>query len=387
LITGTILTEGAKRMSMLAWKNLFHDRVRLAVTLVGIVFSLVLIVVQFGLFLGFLDTSSNIVAYSGADLWTAAPGIPHVNGGTPLNESLRWKALQVPGVRKVTKFALTFVNWKLPAGSTESVQIAGYELGSGMGGPWNVVRGTESDLAAEDSVFIDELYAAKLGIRALGDSAEVTGRRARVSGFTHGIRSFTTAPYIFTSFKNAQNYARLAEDQTVYFLIRLDPGVNPEVVRSQLRQRLLNADIYTNEEMRRKTMFYWVFQTGAGVTTLMGAILSLIVGAVVVAQTIYSATIDHIREFGTLKAMGAANWVIYQVILLQAAISAVMGYSVAIVVGEFVSHSSQTGNAPINLPPWMAAATFCLALTMCMGASVLSIRKATQIDPAMVFRG
>lgn len=374
-------------MAMLAWKNLFHDKVRLAVTLVGIVFSLVLIVIQFGLFLGFLDTSSNIVASSGADLWIAAPGIPHVNGGTPLNESLRWKALQVSGVRKVTKFALSFVNWKLPAGSTESVQIAGYELGSGMGGPWNVVQGAEGDLAAEDSVFIDDLYAGKLGIHGLGDSAEITGRRARVVGFTRGIRSFTTAPYVFTSFKNAQNYIRLAEDQTVYFLVRLDSGVNVDAVRAQLRQRLETADIYTNEEMRRKTMFYWVFQTGAGITTLMGAILALIVGAVVVAQTIYAATIDHIREFGTLKAMGAANSVIYRVILLQAAISAVMGYSVAIAVGELVSHGSQTGNAPINLPPWMAAATFSVALTMCLGASVLSIRKATQIDPAMVFRG
>ena len=374
-------------MTILAWKNLFHDRMRLVVTLVGIVFSLVLIVVQFGLFLGFLDTSSNIAAMSGADLWMAAPGIPHVNGGTPLTETLRWKALEVEGVEQVRRYTLAFVNWKLPSGATESSQVSGYELHSGMGGPWNLVAGSEDALAADDTVIIDELYAAKLGVQKLGDSAEISGRRARVVGFTRGIRSFTTAPYVFTSFKNAQNYARLNEDQTTYFLVKLNPGASTELVRRELSARLGSAEVYTNEEMRRKTMMYWVFETGAGVTTLMGAALSLIVGAVVVAQTIYAATIDHIREFGTLKAMGASNAVIYRVIFVQAAISAVMGYAVAIMVGAMVSHASQTGNAPIELPPWMYGAVFAVALSMCLGASVISIRKATQIDPAMVFRG
>ena len=102
-------------MTTLAWKNLFHDKVRLGVTLTGIVFALVLILVQFGLFLGFLDTSANVVEHSGADLWIAAPGIPHVNGGAPIPEKRRYKALAVPGVERVEKLAINFVNWKLPA--------------------------------------------------------------------------------------------------------------------------------------------------------------------------------------------------------------------------------------------------------------------------------
>jgi putative ABC transport system permease protein len=139
--------------------------------------------------------------------------------------------------------------------------------------------------------------------------------------------------------------------------------------------------------MRTKTMNYWVFSTGAGVTTLMGAILGLIVGIVVVAQTIYSATVDHIREFGTLKAMGASNGNIYTVILTQAALSAALGYLIAISISLLVSRGSQTGDAIILLPPDVAVGAFFLALAMCAGASVLSIHKATRIDPAMVFRG
>ncbi len=374
-------------MTTLAWKNLFHDRVRLVVTLTGIVFALVLIIVQFGLFLGFLETSANVVARSGADLWLSAPGIPHVNAGAPMLEKRRYKALSVPGVARVDRFALNFANWKLPSGSQENVQVAGFDLNGGMGGPWNVVEGTVSDLRGEDTVIVDTLYRKKLGIERVGDSVEILGRRARVVGFTHGIRSFTTSPYIYTSFKNAQNYTQIPEEQTYFLLVQTTPGADLLTVKSQLASTVPGVDVMTNEEMLERTRFYWVFSTGAGVTTLMGAVLGLIVGIVVVAQTIYSATVDHIREFGTLKAMGAKNSYIYRVILEQAIISAVMGFVLAIGIGLFVAHQANQGEVYIMLPNEMIAGTFGLALLMCVAASILSIRKATSIDPALVFKG
>lgn len=374
-------------MFTLAWKNLFHDRTRLFVTLVGIVFSLVLIIVQFGLFLGFLDTSANVVEKSAADLWVTARGIPHVNGGSAFKESKRWQALAVDGVERADFYALFFVNWKLASGSTEAVQIAGFDLDGGMGGPWNITAGSVEELRGEDTVIVDELYKSKLGVTHLGQTVEINGRRARVAGYTRGIRSFTTSPYIFTSFKNAQNYLPLAEDETMFLLIRVAAGANPETVRKALEAKLKSVDVTTNHEMWRRTQNYWVFSTGAGITTLMGAILGLIVGVVVVAQTIYAATVDHIREFGTMKAMGASNGRIYEVILVQAGLSALMGYSLAIAIGWFVSRQSEAGNAPIALPPEVAGGILALALLMCMGASIISIRKATTIDPAMVFRG
>jgi putative ABC transport system permease protein len=123
------------------------------------------------------------------------------------------------------------------------------------------------------------------------------------------------------------------------------------------------------------------------VAVLLAAGLGLIVGFVVVAQTIYATTMDHLREFGTLKAMGAANSRIYSVIVQQAVLSAAMGYSVAILAALAVVRGSRSGNALILLPGPMAAGLFGLAVAMCIAASVISIRKATRIDPAMVFRG
>jgi putative ABC transport system permease protein len=374
-------------MSVLAIKNLFHDKVRLVVTLTGIVFALVLIVVQFGLFLGFLETSANVIDRSGVDLWITAPGLPHANGGTPMPEKRRYRALATPGVQLAEPYALVFCNWKLPSGATEAVQVVGFDVTSGMGGPWEIVQGSINDLRAEDTVMIDEHYAKKLGVVGLHQVFEINGRRAKVVGFTRGIRSFTTAPYIYTSFKNSQNYVPLAADQTIFLTIRLQPGADPHFVKSMLEKNVSGVDVYTNEELTAKTRNYWVFGTGAGITTLMGAVLGLLVGVVVVAQTIYSATVDHIREFGTLKAMGASNSYIYNVIIQQALLAAVMGFAIAITVSSGVVSGSRSGDALILLPPQMVAATLGLAVLMCVGASILSIRKATTIDPAMVFRG
>jgi putative ABC transport system permease protein len=267
------------------------------------------------------------------------------------------------------------------------VQVVGFDPGSGMGGPWNVVAGAVADLRGEDTVVIDELYKEKLGVTRLGQTAEIAGRRARIVGFTRGIRSFTTTPYVFCTFKNSLNYMRLAEDQTIYFLVRLKRGAEPETVRQDLLAALGEVEVVTNDELHARTQRYWVLETGAGVTTLLGAVLGLIVGVVVVAQTIYAATVDHIREFGTLKAMGASNGRIYAVIMAQAAISAVMGYIVAIAIAWPVSHASSKSNAPIYLPPEVAGGALLLALAMCTGAALISIRKATSIEPAMVFRG
>ncbi len=374
-------------MPNLALANLTHDRVRLVVTLTGIVFALVLIIIQFGIFLGFLDTIGAVVDRSKADLWVMGPGVPHVNGGVDIPERRRYQVLAVPGVERADKWIVVFSPWKLPTGANEMVQIVGYDLESTLGGPWNLVEGSEEALRAEDTVIIDKLFAEKLGATQVGAIAEVSGRRARVVGFTNQIRSFTTAPFTFTSFKNALNYTRTADDTTQFLLIRVAPGASVDEVKAGIAATVPNIDVMTRAEMRWLTQRYWLFGTGAGISTLLGAALGLLVGMVVVAQTIYATTMDHIREFGTLKAMGAANSYVYRVIIQQAVISATVGYAIAIVMGYFISQKSREGSAVVMLPPEMAAAVFGLAIVMCISASIISIRKATTIDPAMVFRG
>ncbi len=374
-------------MASLAQRNLFHDKVRLTVTLTGIVFAIVLIIVQLGLFIGFTFTTSAIIDHAPVDLWITSRGVRNFDVASSFSERKLYQVLGVPGVAMAEKYILRFANWKKPDGGEESVEIVGFNPDTMVGRPWNIVAGNILDLKAPDTVFMDERYKEKLGVTHLGQVVEIRGRRARIVGFTRDIRSFTTSPYIFTSFKNALDYTALNEGQTVYILIKAESGVNLQDLKRRLAAKVPDVDIYTSAEFSRKTQFYWMFTTGAGVALILAALMGLIVGVVVVAQTIYATTVDHIREFGTLKAMGASNTYIYKVIIKQAVMSAVLGYGLGISISVAIAFMSRGGGAAIMLPWQIAAGMLGLTILMCIGAAIISINKVTHIDPAMVFKG
>lgn len=374
-------------MPPLAQRNLFHDKVRLTVTLTGIVFAVVLIVVELGLFVGFTKTTSGLIDHSNADFWITSRNVPYIEQGVAFSERKLNQVRAVPGVKDAEKYIAHWTQWKLPNGSEESVQIVGINVDSNLGRPWNLVQGRVEDLKNPNAIVLDELYKEKLGVTRVNQIVEINGHRARVVGFTHGIRSFTTSPYVFTTFKNAQDYTGLREDQAYYILVSLAPGANVEQVRRHILAQVKDVDVLTTPQFSHMTQFYWMFTTGAGVAVLLAAVLGLVVGFVVVAQTIYATTMDHLREYGTLKAMGAPNGYVYKVIVKQAAISALIGYVLGMIVSAFVVHASQSGGAAILLPLPLAVGMFFLTLIMCIGAAMISINKVTRLDPAMVFKG
>ena len=374
-------------MPPLAQRNLTHDKVRLTVTLTGIVFAVVLIVVQLGLFIGFTQTTSGLIDHSGVDLWVGPRHIPYLEQATPFSERKFYQVLGVAGVGDAQKYIVRFSDWQRPDGGHEGVQVVGFNPDSKYGAPWNVMVGKVEDLKQPDAVMVDQFYAAELGVTGIGQVFEIQGRRARVVGFTRGIRTFTTTPYVFTTFKNALGYTRLQKDQTLFILVKAKPGIDIRQLKRALTARVSDVDVYTTSEFSRVTSFYWMFSTGAGIAVLLAALLGLVVGVVVVAQTIYATTIDHLREYGTLKAIGAPNSYVYRVILKQAAISAALGYVVGMAVSLFVVHGSQEGGAAIVVPWPMGVGMAGLTLLMCILAAVVSINKVTRIDPAIVFKG
>jgi putative ABC transport system permease protein len=374
-------------MASLAIRNLFHDKVRLVVTLTGVVFAVVLFSIQIGLFFGFKRATADVIDHSGADIWITGQDVSYLENGVRINEQKRFDVLENPDVEIADRYMVEFAQWKVASGSEEGIMLIGFNPDTGLGGPWNLIAGNVKDLKQADAVIVDELYKDKLKVTELGQTVEILGKRARVVGFTRGIRTFTTSPAVFTSFKNAQTYRGLSENQVVYLLIKAKKGVDVLKLKQKLSDNLRDVEVYTNEEFSKRTQDYWMFGTGAGVTVLIAAILGLIVGVVVVAQTIYSATMDHLKEFGTLKAMGASNGYIYRVIIKQAVVSAIIGYVVGISVALVAVYISQQGQTTIVLPMPVVVALFAMTLLMCIGASLISINKVTRLDPAMVFKG
>jgi putative ABC transport system permease protein len=370
----------------IARRNLFHDKVRLVVTLTGITFAVVLMVVELGLFIGFSTTTTGLIDHSGADLWVTSKHTPYIEQGGIFSERKLYQARATPGVASAEKYIARFGSWKKPDGGLESVQVVGFDVDQPMGAPWSVVSGNVADLKAPDAAIIDDLYKDKLGVKQLGQVVEINGHRVRIVGYTHGIRSFTTSPYIFMTFKNAQQVANLNEPDTVFILVKALPGTDLEQLRSSLQGRLHDVDVLTSKHFSSMTRNYWMFTTGAGVAVLIAAALGLVVGIVVVTQTIYATTMDHLREYGTLKAMGAPNSYIYRVILEQAGIAAVLGYTQGMIVSLFVVRGGAGGGAAIILNWQSASGMFFLTALMCLIAAIVSIQKVLTIDPAMVFK-
>jgi putative ABC transport system permease protein len=374
-------------MSLLAQRNLFHDKMRLAVTLTGVTFAVVLIVVELGLYFGFTETTSRVIDHSLADFWVVAPRTPYFELSAPLNEAKFYQVEAAPGVARVTRYVIQGSRWSRPDGGQQAVQIIGFNPDGGMGAPWNLVEGNFRDIKNADAVIVDEFYKKSLGIGKIGDLVEINGSRARVVGFTRGVRSFAPNPYVFTTVDNARVYTRLRDDNITFLLVRAEPGVSLEQVRKNILARVENVEVLTTPEFSHRTKIYWTFTTGAGIAILLAAALGMVVGFVVVAQTIYATTMDHLKEFGTLKAMGAPNSYVYKVILKQAAISALIGYVVGMTVSLVMLHLAEPLGAPVTMNAWIVIGTLIATLLMCSGAALISINKVTRLDPAMVFKG
>jgi len=371
---------------LLAWRNLAHDRSRFAVTLVGIIFAVVLIAMQIGLFLGFTDSATVIIRHSHADFWIVTRGTQNFEIALPMSERELYIAQSVPGVARAEPLLVQFVPWKKPSGGDESIILIGFDLNSGLAGPWNLVEGRLEDLRRPDTVILDRVYMDKLGVEAIDLDTEIRGLRARVVGLTQGIRSFTTSPWVFTAFRTAQRLSGLGAHEANYVIGTFEPGADPRQVQANLAQALPRCDVYLSEDFARRTRDYWMFTTGAGAAVLVSALLGLLVGSVIVAQVLYATTVDHLTEFGTLSAMGAPRNFIYHVILGQAIISATLGHTPGILTALILARLSAYSAALVIIPWQLAIALYGVTLSMCMLASVISIRKAMRIDPAMVFQ-
>jgi putative ABC transport system permease protein len=184
----------------------------------------------------------------------------------------------------------------------------------------------------------------------------------------------------------ARAYTGVPSSKATYFLVRLDSGSNLDAVRGNLQSTLgTDVEVLKPSEFRERSRSFWLFGTGAGAALFAGAILGIIVGTVIVAQTLYSSTKDHINEFATLRAMGSSRGYIYKVIIWQAILNAVIGFSLAALVGAAVVRVTAASALPIVITPELSVGLFVLTVVMCIISAIAAIMKVTRIDPAQVF--
>ena len=370
----------------LAFRNLFHDRIRLAVTLVGILFSIVLVAVQLGLYLGASRLITDNIDHTNSDLWITSFGAKSFEeGGILLSSRERNLAISTPGVKAAVPLVVAFAEWRKPGGGSTRVVVVGTDAEDGGLAPWDLIEGSWADIKAPEGIAVDDSYLGDLAIKGIGDTAQIMNGRVRVRALTHRIRSFTQSPYVYTPINRARQLLNADNDKATFLLVQLEPGADRDVVRQALKSRLESAEVLTKEEFRDRSLKQWLFRTGAGFALIGGALLGILVGTVIVAQTLYSSTKDHINEFATLRALGSSSSYIHRVILSQAGLSAVIGYVLGMIISLGVLWVSRNSPLPLVMTPGLAVSLFALTIGMCAISALSAIVKVMKIDPAVVF--
>jgi putative ABC transport system permease protein len=373
----------------IAWKNLLKERTRLGLTLVGVVFAVVLMFFDIAAYLGFVSASSVLIDHAKADVWITLQNSRNFDSSRPFPERKLWQVKQIRGVAAAVPMAKGWSQMKLASGSTETVMIVGFDPDAGLGLPWKLREGDVRDLRVDRTVIIDESALRKLEGLGVGDETEISDTAVTVVGISEEVRSFTTYPTIFANYETAKRLATVyrtsGSDQTTFILVKVVPGHEiAEVVRRV--KALGGIDAYASQEFSAMTRRYWIVQTGMGIGFGVVALLGFFVGMVIVGQTIYSSTIEHLREYGTLKALGATGGEIVALIVYQALVYALVGY----VVGVSLALAARPGYESLGLKmvttPGMGIGMFVVTVAMCVGASIASVRRALRVDPALVFR-
>lgn len=372
-------------IGIIALKNLLHDPARFLATAAGIGLSFVLVTVQLGLLAGFDRTISALIDHANADLWIVPVGTAAFDDPAQLESTQRYAAATVEGVRRVTPMLVGFAEWRKPAGGSTSVIVVGSDPATGVIEPWNLSSGKPYDLKAPDAVAIDASYAQQLGVSKRGDIARIEGLQARVAVITNGIRSFTTSPYVFTPLSQARAFLNADASRVSYLAVGLSRGTDAALVRERIARKLPNAEVLTSAEFRRRNVERWLLETGAGIALLAGAGLAVVVGSVIMMQSLYTSVNDNRKEFATLRAMGSSKRFLVSVVACQAGICTLAGCALALIGNTGVIAISAISSLPIQITPSLMLVLTAIAALMSSAAAFAAAAKVGRVDPAEVF--
>jgi putative ABC transport system permease protein len=261
-------------------------------------------------------------------------------------------------------------------------------LDRGLAGrPWVMRAGSADAVHRPETVLVDELYLDTLGVAKIGDEVEMMHSRAVVGGISGEVRTLTASPFVFTSLKSAIRYdKRYRPDEITYVLARCAPGQTPEQVRDAIAREVPDVEVLTTGQFARRTMKYWMLETGLGISVVITALLGLAVGAVIISQTLFAITQDHRSNYATLLALGFGRGQLGRVVLVQSLVLGGGGIGLGGAGYFLAARLSMRTPVPLETTPVIFAGIAALALLSCVLASFVSIRSIFRVDPVSVFR-
>ncbi|MEZ4400305.1 MAG: ABC transporter permease [Kofleriaceae bacterium] len=367
-----------------ALRMMFYDKAKLVGTTLGVVFAVVLAAQQLGVLFGLLQKNTMFVDNAGADLWIVPPNTTQASPGQRMSTALLDQARATPGVAVAAPLIMIGTSVAKPGGGSEAITLVGVDLDHGLGGPWNIVAGAAADLRGPDAVFFEDAQREKFGGINLGSVREVGGHQVRAVGFTWGLQPFGP-PFSFADIDLVRDIGGVRADQLSFVLVRLAPGADAAAVAAELARRCPSAQVVTRAGFHDRIVSTLLRQQ-LGITFGTSTAFGLIIGFIIVALSMFSAVIDNLREFGTLKAIGLTSWDLTRMLLIQSVVYALLGSLVGLGLVAAMSAGIRSPNLIVIVPRALVIATPIIMTVLCMLASVLALRRVRKLEPGMVFR-
>jgi putative ABC transport system permease protein len=372
-------------MARVGMAMMFHDRLKLVATLAGVFFAVVLSGQQAGIFLGLIQKSTMFVSHAGADIWIAPAETEQLQPGKTVAEVALDVARSASGVAWADPILYGIASIARPNGGSAEVSLVGTQGPRYAGGPWNLVAGTRGALDLPDAVIFEDSERASLGDLNLGSIRELNGQRIRAAGFTWGLLPFAP-PYAFASIGLARSLMHIPEDRHSFVLVGLKEGADPLMVAKELQRQLPETRVMTRQQLERSIVRYMLLRTALGVSMGASTLFGLFIGFVTVSLSMFSSVVDRLREFGTLKALGATNSDLARLLATQALAYAAIGTVVGLAVLLATADLLRTPSLAAYIPPIVVIATALVMTVLCVAAAMMSLIRLRKLEPGMVFR-
>jgi putative ABC transport system permease protein len=378
-------------MGWIALRMLTGDKVKYYGLIFGIAFSTLLIAQQSTLFVNLmLRASAAIWDVSDADIWVMDQKAEQIDGTRPLPTTDLYRVRGVPGVAWAVPMLRQSATVRTPQGELEMVSVVGLDDASLIGLPKKVLRGNLGDLAAPDTLFIDDVGSRKLfpNVDPVGQEIELNDRRAVIRGVVDANPSFTSGVLLYTQYSNALDYVPGTRNRMTFVLARAAPGQEPAAVAMRIEQAT-GLRARAQDDFAIDTISYVAANTGIPINFGLTVLLGFIVGVAIVGLTFSLFIRDNIKQFGALKAIGVTNGKIRGMVALQAGWIGFIGYSIGIALATlFIAMGGSNSDTFKGFyTPWQVLVGVGVAvLLMVFGTGFLALRKVLKTEPAEVFR-
>jgi putative ABC transport system permease protein len=385
-------------MNSVALRMLMGDRAKYLGIVMGLTFASLLITQQAAIFTGLMTRTFGFITDTGLpDIWVMEPKVQFIDDIKPMQDTMILRVRGVEGVKWAVPLYKGLLKARLADGSFQTCNVIGLDDATLVGGPPVMVQGSLADLRRAEGIIVDDVSVhGKLAKPAkypggpreplkIGDTLELNDHRATVVGICRVSRTFQSQPVVYTTYSRATTFAPQERKLLAFILVKAQPGQNlHELCRRISSATQLSA--YTKEDFSWVTVRYFMKYTGIPINFGIAVALGFIVGTAIAGQTFYNFTQDNLRQFGTLKAMGASTAVLTRMIVLQALLVGVVGYGLGVGAAALFGTLLRDTELAFRMPWQLLVASGAAVLIICAASAIISIAKVVRLEPAIVFK-